>query len=156
MVERWNRRVTGADKVYVLGDAFWKTEDGLRLMPLLKGEKHLILGNHDPQSGPLFDCWKTVSHYADLRDGSRRVILSHYPSPFYNGHYHGTVMLYGHVHNSREWEILEQWKRQLWQQHIPGNFINVGCMLDYMDYTPRTLEELLAANPEPEHIGRKP
>lgn len=30
---------------------------------------------------------------------------------------------------------------------IPSRLINVGCMMDYMRYTPRTLEELLADNP---------
>ena len=24
-----------------------------------------------------------------------------------------------------------------------GNFINVGCMMPYMDYTPRTLDEII-------------
>ena len=33
---------------------------------------------------------------------------------------------------------------------IPSRLINVGCMMDYMRYTPRTLEELLDANPMPE------
>ena len=28
---------------------------------------------------------------------------------------------------------------------IPARLINVGCMMDYMDYAPRTLDELLAA-----------
>lgn len=32
---------------------------------------------------------------------------------------------------------------------IPSRLINVGCMMDYMRYTPRTLEELLDANPMP-------
>ena len=32
---------------------------------------------------------------------------------------------------------------------IPGQLINVGCMMPYMDYTPRTLAELLEANPMP-------
>ena len=27
--------------------------------------------------------------------------------------------------------------------------INVGCMMDYMNYMPRTLDELLEANPQP-------
>ena len=33
---------------------------------------------------------------------------------------------------------------------IPSRLINVGCMMEYMRYTPRTLTELLAANPMPE------
>ena len=32
---------------------------------------------------------------------------------------------------------------------IPSRLINVGCMMDYMDYAPRTLSELLDANPMP-------
>ena len=32
---------------------------------------------------------------------------------------------------------------------IPSRLINVGCMMDYTRYTPRTLEELLEANPMP-------
>ena len=33
---------------------------------------------------------------------------------------------------------------------IPSRLINVGCMMAYMCYTPRTLTELLDTNPMPE------
>ena len=33
---------------------------------------------------------------------------------------------------------------------IPSRLINVGCMMEYMRYTPRTLTELLDANLMPE------
>ena len=33
---------------------------------------------------------------------------------------------------------------------IPSRLINVGCMMAYMNYTPRTLDELLDVNPMPE------
>ena len=59
-------------------------------------------------------------------------------------------MLYGHVHNTREQDFIEKWKRELWESEIPCNMINVGCMMEYMKYTPRTLDEILAANPAPE------
>ena len=55
------------------------------------------------------------------------------------------VMLYGHVHNTREWELVEKWQQELLQMDIPARIINVGCMMDYMDYAPKTLDELLAA-----------
>ena len=32
----------------------------------------------------------------------------------------------------------------------PMQYDNVGCMMKYMKYTPRTLNEILAANPAPE------
>lgn len=60
------------------------------------------------------------------------------------------MLLYGHVHNTREWKLVEKWKNEQWAMGIPSRLINVGCMMDYMRYTPRTLTELLDANPMPE------
>ena len=47
-------------------------------------------------------------------------------------------------------EFIEKWKHELWDAEIPCNMINVGAMMTYMNYTPRTLEEILEANPAPE------
>lgn len=74
---------------------------------------------------------------------------SKYPIMFYKNQHYGSVMLYGHVHNTREWQLVEKWKHEQWDMGIPSRLINVGCMMDYMRYTPRTLEELLDANPMP-------
>ena len=42
--------------------------------------------------------------------------------------------------------MMESWKKELRQlQDIPGRCCNVGCMMPWMDYTPRTLEELEAS-----------
>lgn len=75
--------------------------------------------------------------------------MSHYPIMFYKNQHYDAVMLYGHVHNTREWQLVEKWKHEQWDMGIPSRLINVGCMMDYMRYTPRTLEELLDANPMP-------
>lgn len=37
-------------------------------------------------------------------------------------------------------------QQELWRIGVPARIINVGCMMEYMDYTPRTLDEILAAN----------
>ena len=66
------------------------------------------------------------------------------------GQHYDAVMLYGHVHNTREWNFVEKWKQEQWDMGIPSRLINVGCMMPYMKYTPRTLEEVLEANPMPE------
>ena len=58
-------------------------------------------------------------------------------------------MLCGHVHNTSENQWLEQWRSELIGRREAdglGNFghiINVGCMMPYMDYTPRTLDEII-------------
>ncbi len=151
LVNNWNARVSGEDTVYVLGDAFFKGEErSLEILRRLNGKKHLIKGNHDRVKGRLGQEWESVADYAEITDGETFVVLSHYPMLFYNRQHYGAVMLYGHVHNTREWELIEKWKQELRQLDIPARIINVGCMMDYMNYAPRTLDELLAANPSPD------
>ena len=151
LIQNWNERVTADDTVYVLGDAFWKNEENsVNILQQLKGHKHLIQGNHDRVKGKLRFYWESITQYAEVNDENRLVILSHYPMLFYKKQHHGATMLYGHVHNSREWQLVEKWKREQWALGIPCRLINVGCMLDYMHYTPRTLTELLAAEEMPD------
>lgn len=151
LVHNWNERVTEDDTVYILGDCFWKNEENsVKLIQRLNGHKHLIRGNHDRVHGRLRFYYESIEHYAEINDNNRLVILCHYPIPFYKNQHYGAVMLYGHVHNTREQDFIEKWKRELWESEIPCNMINVGCMMEYMKYTPRTLDEILAANPAPE------
>lgn len=151
LLQNWNARVAEDDIVYVLGDAFWKNEESsVRIIHRLNGHKHLIRGNHDRTRGQLRLHWESIEPYAEINDGNTLVILSHYPIPFYKNQRYGAVMLYGHVHNSREWRLIEKWKHEQWELGIPSQLINVGCMMDYMNYTPRSLKELLATNPMPE------
>lgn len=151
LVQNWNSRVTSDDTVYILGDCFWKNEESsVELIQRLNGHKHLIRGNHDRVKGKLKSYYESIESYAEINDNDRLVILCHYPIPFYKNQHFGAVMLYGHVHNTKEWEFIEKWKHELWNEEIPCNMINVGAMITYMNYTPRTLEELLEANPTPE------
>lgn len=151
IVENWNSRVTPDDTVYILGDGFWKNEENsVKLIQKLNGHKHLIRGNHDRVHGRLKDYYESIEFYAEVNDNNRLVILSHYPMPFYKNQRYGAVMLYGHVHNSLEWIMTERFKREIWDNSIPCRLINVGCMMSYMDYTPKTLEELLETNYHPQ------
>ena len=47
MVIKWNEVVKEGDIVYHLGDMFWSERSAIEILPLLNGEIHLILGNHD-------------------------------------------------------------------------------------------------------------
>ena len=150
LVHNWNERVTEDDTVYILGDCFWKNEENsVKLIQRLKGHKHLIRGNHDRVHGRLRFYYESIEHYAEINDNDRLVILCHYPIPFYKNQHYGAVMLYGHVHNTREQDFIEKWKRELWESEIQCNMINVGCMMEYMKYTPRTLNEILRQIPLP-------
>lgn len=150
LIKNWNSVVTDNDTVYVIGDAFWKYEENsIAIMERLKGYKRLIKGNHDRVHGRLQKYWESIEDYAEIHDEGRLLILCHYPIPFYKNHHYGAIMLYGHLHATKEWEYLEKWQKELWENEIPGLMINVGCMMPHMYYTPQTLSDLLGENPEP-------
>ena len=152
IIENWNRTVTNADKIYILGDFVWGNEvHWLDTVPKLKGKKILIKGNHDlkqpsPEVRAMFE---EITELTSIDDHGRRVIMCHYAIPFYkSAHRENVYMLYGHVHNTRENYFLEKWQREVRESrietgHAIGNFINVGCMMPWMDYTPRTLDEII-------------
>lgn len=157
--ENWNSRVTGSDHVYILGDMCWKhDESSISLVSQLKGQKILVLGNHDSikdqRYRQLFHEIVPYKEMYDVIDGKQYgVVLSHYPIAFWNHQHINTkdgnehrkwaIQLYGHVHNSVEERIFQMFIKSLnvtW--NIKCEAYNVGCMMKYMDYTPRTLKEI--------------
>lgn len=54
-----------------------------------------------------------------------------------------TIHLYGHIHQTRDTKTFEKYGK-MWEKEIGITFkaANVECMIDYMDYTPRTLKEI--------------
>ena len=152
IVDNWNRVVRGNDTVYILGDFCWAKESEwpFYLGPLA-GQKVLIRGNHDPErfSQTTKKFLTDIKDYKEITDGGRHVILSHYPIPFHKADYDPNCwMLYGHVHNTREFDFMQKLRREVAaarteQGHCIANWINVGCMMPWMDYTPRTLDEII-------------
>ena len=152
LIHRWNSTVSRADTVYVLGDFIWEKES---LWPAwlerLTGNKVLVRGNHDPRqfSRATKRFFQDIADYKEITDTGRHVILCHYPMPFHRADYdEKCFMLYGHVHNTREYAFLEKLRKELRESHTErgharAQFINVGCMMPWMDYTPRTLDEIL-------------
>ena len=109
--------------------------------------KALVVGNHDKIYSKR-NCSDTyydyMTHYEEITDNKRRVILSHYPIISYNGMYHGYYHLYGHVHITADNNMIENYKKA-WEEyyHKPCKMANVGCMMPWMNYTPRTLDEII-------------
>lgn len=147
LISRWNDMVSDDDTVYVLGDFSWHREEKtLEILDSLSGHKVLIKGNHDRVSPKIARKFDKVYDYLDISDNGTRVIMSHYPMPFWNGQFRNSVHLYGHVHNSSQWNVCESLRRELKALYdIPMQMINVGCMMTYVNYIPRTLNELLEA-----------
>lgn len=164
-IERqWNNKVNNKDTVYILGDMVWiLDEEILSMVARLKGHKVLIQGNHDKGAlkdhrfATLFD---EIIPYKEIVDNigneHYHLVLSHAPIMMWNGqHKKDWIHLYGHVHNSSEWDFYKKYLRELVEDTKNKNdkidryedfnpiAINVGCMLDYMNYEPKSLGELL-------------
>lgn len=144
IMNNWNGGVSDNDIVYILGDFSWYPEfQTSEILSKLNGHKVLILGNHDKMSHKMAKNFDKICDYLEIEDEKERVIMSHYPMPFWNGQFRDSIHLYGHVHNSHQWNYCLSIQRQLKQlQDIPMKMYNVGCMMKYMDYTPRTLHEI--------------
>jgi calcineurin-like phosphoesterase family protein len=145
LIKNWNYVVSNDDFVYILGDISWYDDSRtVDIFSRLNGHKILIKGNHDKISSYLRTSFDKVVDYLEINDNGNKVVMSHYPMPFWNGQFRDSVHLYGHIHNSRQWNMMESWREELKQlQDIPGRMYNVGCMISYMNYTPRTLDEIL-------------
>ena len=151
----WNARVQADDTVYILGDFIWKKEsEWAHYVAPLTGNKVLIRGNHDPKefSSTTKHLFQSITNLKEIVDGDRHVVMCHYPMPFFrNGFSPSTYMLYGHVHSTLEYQHLRNIRKQIkesWKEdgNPRGNFINVGCMMPWMNYTPRTLDEIIAGD----------
>ena len=146
LIANWNDVVTDNDTVYVLGDMFWITEDAEKIIQQLKGKKVLIVGNHDKCATTLnmIKYWEYCADTAIVQEGKQFVVLSHYPIMFYRNMYRGWYHFYGHIHNSQDHNMTESFAKQISEltaQEWKG--YNVGVMMPYMNYAPRTFEEIV-------------
>jgi calcineurin-like phosphoesterase family protein len=120
VLDNWDRVVSGADQVWVLGDlAVSNPAQALMELRGLPGVKHLVTGNHDPAS-PIhrdshkwqrryLDVFESVQAYARRRYNGRGVLLSHYPYTTDRGFEArypqwrlpdlGEFLLHGHTHS---------------------------------------------------------
>lgn len=162
LVENWNGRVKGNDRVFILGDMFYKTVNAEEILKRLKGEKHLILGNHDAswleeytvfQSGKtdtlshksyrfskskvdLSVYFKSVSDILQITDGSVGCILCHYPLLTWK-HEKRLYMIHGHLHKDTSDPFFH---------HLAENERILNAGVDINGYMPVTLEEMIENN----------
>lgn len=149
LIKNWNSAVSQDDIVYVLGDMFWcKPSIAKPVMDMLNGKKILIKGNHDRCTDiPFCNKFEQIAEYMEVEDDGRHIVLSHYPIVCFKNHFHGWYHLYGHVHASFEYQMMEHDKflmSELYGKQC--QMFNVGAMMPWMNYTPRTLDEIITAS----------
>lgn len=149
IIKSWNDTVDIDDDVYILGDISWyNSTKTIEIFRKLNGRLHLIKGNHDTavlKNPELRSLFVEITDYKELYlDKNTSIILCHYPIPCFKNHYYGWYHLYGHVHTSFEYNMMENTKRLMTELYDKKCFMwNVGAMMSYMGYTPRTLEQII-------------
>lgn len=167
MIRQWNNKVRKRDEVMILGDFSWGgAAETMEVLNRLNGRLYLLEGNHDhflAKKGMVTERFQWVKPYAEVSDDGRKVILCHYPIMCYKGQYYPeqkgrprAYMLYGHVHDTLDQRLLEQFQeitrqteivnKQGERQQLNCNMINCFCM--YSDYTPLSLEEWVVCDRE--------
>ena len=156
--ERWNGKITNGDFVYILGDISMRgtNEDLIAFISQLKGHKVLIKGNHDDVSDLRYkQLFEEICDYKEVSDrvgkDTVHVVLSHYPILMWKNQHRGFIHLYGHLHDSEEEVLFQKCLKELNQMDLEDrrqgtdrkHAYNVGCMMPYINYEPRTLEEII-------------
>ncbi len=139
LIERWNRRVTDEDDVYIAGDLFYKNERPVEeYLARLKGRKHLAIGNHDRQWLSRIRAEEWFEEVAFVLEADRKgdyFTICHYPMMDWYRRRHGAHLIYGHIHATTR----EPYYRYL--QTVPRAY-NAG--VDVNNLHPVTLSELIA------------
>lgn len=146
MVRRWNSVVAPGDTVYHLGD--FAFADHTPYLSRLKGQKRLIVGNHDHGNRvKAAKGWATVNEMLTVKIGETPIVLCHYALRVWDRSHYGALHFYGHSHGT-----------------LPGDSQSCDVGVDCWSFTPVSLEEIkqrLATHPprggEPDlHAKRDP
>jgi calcineurin-like phosphoesterase family protein len=143
MIGRWNSLVTKRDEIYILGDFMYRGDisETNRILSILKGRKYLIRGNHDrylENADFNQSAFEWVKDYYILKHEGKHIVLFHYPMFSWYGSYHGSIHLYGHIHNSGE--KYPEYGEKL--KTLGERAINVG--VDVNNFYPLSINDILA------------
>lgn len=145
MIKRHNVKVSDEDDVYILGDIIVcdeeELEEKLKLtVGRLRGNLHLITGNHDYKylDNPTFrKYFISIDEAKLIRDHNKYVQLCHYPILMWYRKNKGAYHVFGHMHNeqvTKEYNILKEEERVL------------NACVEVNNYQPCELEELKENN----------
>lgn len=124
MIENWNQRVAPGDLVYHVGD--FAFADHTTYLRRLKGQKRLILGNHDHSNRvKKAEGWSTVDSLLHIDVDEIPIVLCHYGLRVWNRSHYGALHFYGHSHGT-----------------LPGDSQSCDVGVDCWDFRPINLAEI--------------
>lgn len=139
LIDNWNRKVSGGDTVYIVGDMFFRCADPEAILKRLKGRMHLIIGNHDASWMDRVDLSRYFADVSDFRvitNGTHAITLCHYPLLTWK-HQKRSYMIHGHLHGDTTDDFYPLICRR-------ERLLNAG--VDINGFAPVTFEELVANN----------
>lgn len=133
LIANHNSVVKPGDRVYHLGDMFWRTlsaGEALSIIYRLNGQHFYIRGNHEElidKNKELREAFVWVRDVENLKNtGFPNVWLAHYAHRVWNGSHRGGYHLYGHTHNA-----------------LPNDgSLSFDCGVDAQNFHPISLEEV--------------
>ena len=132
IIKNINKKVGKRDTLYILGDVgFGSVEEIVSLLKRINAKKILVEGNHDKRylkHQDFLDCFQSTHEILEISDHQKKVVMFHYPMLSWNRAFHGSIHLYGHVHNNKV-------------PYEADNAFNVS--LEMLGYAPMTLPEIL-------------
>lgn len=147
ILRNWEEKVSRKDHVYILGDLFDPSfPHPESYLDKMVGQKHLILGNHDPDWMKTVDplllrtTFVEIAYYVFIEKPEYCLTLCHYPAlEWYNSNHDETsYLIHGHMHtrrNGRSFDYI--------QRYLPRA---LNCCPEINYYIPSTLEELIENN----------
>ncbi len=143
-----NKTVSPQDNLFFLGDVSWyKPDKTAELISKINCKnRFLLIGNHDRwiKDGKCKKLFQGIYDLKRIDDNGRIVVLCHFPLAVWDQSHRGSYHLYGHVHNNLCDDKITP-THNILNHNEMKNAMNTGCMLPYMDYTPRTLDYIISA-----------
>lgn len=137
MIYVWNKKVKDGDTVYIVGDLFSHCEDPEAILQRLRGEKYLIIGEHDWEWLRRVEAeryFAGVEYKLKIRDGNRVITLCHDPL-LTRENWEKGYMVHGHLHDKTD----EDFALPIWER-----VLNAG--VDINGYRPVTFKEMREHN----------
>lgn len=150
VIENWNKVIKPEDEVWILGDLSWHgIEKTIEILNELNGIKNLCVGNHDSRfikDNKFKSQFKEIVPYKELKIDGSNIVLCHYPIPCYKNHYYGWYHLYGHVHLSFEYNMIQKFEWDMINLYDKDSkMFNVGIMCPEMEWRPKTLDQIISS-----------
>ena len=103
IIDNFNSIVSTKDTTYFLGDFCFSSGNFEKYMKMLNGQKHFIIGNHDPKNIKKFThLFNSISQIKEIKCKGIPIILCHYSMRSWNKKQYGSYHLYGHSHGRLE------------------------------------------------------